>query len=62
MSKSESNPRVYVERNIYYRRNAKGQKVYEMAWPIPVKAATSSSSRGGRRGSCVIPSEVTVRP
>jgi integrase len=33
MSKSESNPRrVYVERNIYYRRNAQGQKVYEISW------------------------------
>ncbi|HEX7279851.1 MAG TPA: tyrosine-type recombinase/integrase [Solirubrobacterales bacterium] len=32
MSKPESNPRVYVERNIYYRRNAKGQKVYEISW------------------------------
>jgi hypothetical protein len=32
MSKSESNPRVYVERNIYYRRNAEGKKVYELSW------------------------------
>jgi integrase len=32
MSKSESNPRVYVERNIYYRRNADGKKVYELSW------------------------------
>jgi len=32
MSKSESNPRVYVERNIYYRRNAEGKKVYEISW------------------------------
>jgi len=32
MSKIESNPRVYVERNIYYRRNAEGKKVYEISW------------------------------
>jgi integrase len=32
MSTTESNPRVYVERNIYYRRNAKRQKVYEISW------------------------------
>jgi integrase len=32
MSKIESNPRVYVERNIYYRRNAEGKKIYEISW------------------------------
>jgi site-specific recombinase XerD len=32
MSKSEVNPRVRVERNIYYRRTAEGKKIYEINW------------------------------
>jgi integrase len=32
MSKAESNPSVHVERCIFYRRNAAGQKVYEIRW------------------------------
>lgn len=32
MSQQQGNPRVYVERNIYYRLNAEGKKVYEISW------------------------------
>lgn len=32
MSQQQGNPRVYVERNIYYRLNAEGTKVYEINW------------------------------
>ncbi len=32
MSKSEVNPRVRVERNIYYRLSAEGKRVYEINW------------------------------
>lgn len=32
MSQQQGNPRIYVERNIYYRLNVEGKKVYEISW------------------------------
>lgn len=32
MSQEQGNPRVHVERNIYYRLNAVGKKIYEINW------------------------------